>query len=62
MKTLIIFACAIYVAFCHRIRSGGLHDVDATTYPKYLKMALDGLGLVSDADVQVLGVQKQVHV
>lgn len=58
MKILVVLASVVCVVLC----TGGRQEQDASTYPMYLKMAVDAMGvnLDSAANVEVLRVQTQV--
>ena len=59
MKMLALLACFISAVYC----TGGLHEQDASTFPKYLNMALNELGVVTQeaaSNVKVVRVQTQV--
>ena len=60
MKIFIVLASVIYTVYC----AGGLHEQDASTYPKYLNIALNELGLTQESEaasnIQVVAVNTQV--
>ena len=58
MKIFAVLASFICAVYC----SGGLHEQDASTFPRYLDMALNELGLTQEAGsgIKVVGVRTQV--